>query len=264
MYGFYQARQEDFTCHTTFNNCYPPHLHKQTELIYMIKGKLKSTVDGLETVLSAGDMSICFPNLVHSTQSLGDSQAILIIFDTAFVEAFSNELLKSSPEIPFIKKSCLPESAKSCFNMILQSYTAREDLRISMGYLYLLLAAVLPHLNLISNKKTDLWDTCHLILEYINSHFTEDINLDSISKSLNISKYYISHIFSDKIKTSFPSYLNRCRIDYARNLLRSTSDSITEIGFNSGFNSSRTFYRTFRECYNQSPKEYRDKHFSRS
>jgi len=257
MNGFYQSHQDDFSCRETINNCYPAHLHKQVEIIYVTAGKLKSTINGKETLLLAGDMSICFPNIVHSTESIGNSVAILLIFDIKVVGAFSNELLYYYPEFPFIKKSYISENVKFCFNMILQSCTRKEDVRISIGYLYILLGNLLIHFKLIKNKNLDLQDTCRVLLEFINNHFTEDISLDSLSNSLNISKYYISHIFSGKIRTSFPSYLNRCRIDYAKNILRNTNDSVTQIGFDCGFKSSRTFYRAFKECYHITPMEYR-------
>lgn len=258
MYDFYQLRKEDYSCRETINNCYPAHLHKQVEIIYVINGTLKSTINGQETLLGVGDMSICFPNTVHSTESIGNSKAILIIFDVEFVTAFSNELLKKHPQEPFIKNSCLSDNIQSCIDMMLESSIKKLDLRISAGYLSVLLGNILVTLNLINNKNTDLQDTCRLILNFINYHFTEDISLDSISKALNISKYYISHIFSDKIKSSFPAYLNRCRIDYSKNLLRNTNDSVTKIGFDSGFNSSRTFYRAFKECYKMTPLEFRN------
>jgi len=257
MYGFYQSHQDDFSCRETINNCYPSHLHKQVEIIYVTKGKLKSTINGKESLLLAGDLSICFPNIVHSTESIGNSIAILIIFDAKFIGAYSNELLNFYPEVPFIMKSSISEGMKSNFDGILHSFTSKEDLRISIGYLYIIFGNILIRLNLIKNKNVDLQDTCRVLLEFINNHFTEDISLNSLSNSLNISKYYISHIFSEKIKTSFPSYLNRCRIDYARNLLRNTNDSVTQIGFDCGFNSSRTFYRAFKECYHITPMEYR-------
>jgi len=264
MYGFYQSHQDDFSCRETINNCYPAHLHKQVEIIYIRSGTLKSTINGNETLLLPGDMSICFPNTVHSTESIGESSAILIIFDAKLVGAFSNELLNHYPEVPFIKKDCISESIKSCFDMILHNCTHKQDLRISIGYLYILLGNLSSTLKLIKNKNVDLQDTCRVILEFINNHFTEDISLESLSNSLNISKYYISHIFSEKIRTSFPAYLNRCRIDYAKSLLRNTSDSVTQIGFDCGFNSSRTFYRAFKECYQMTPLEYRKNQINKS
>lgn len=260
MNGFYQLRKEDFFCTETINNCFPAHLHKQAEILYVTKGKLKSTINGKEEILMPGDLSFCFPNSIHSTETIENSTAIMIIFDTAFVEAYSNELLNYYPDVPFMKKNTLPDHIHASFQMLLQSSVNKQDLRISAGYLTIILGNLLSSLFLLHNKNVDLQDTCHVLLAYINDHFTEQISLNSLAKSLNISKYYISHIFSDKIKTSFPCYLNRCRIDYAKHLLRNTNHTITEIGFDCGFNSSRTFYRAFKEYNHMTPKEFICRH----
>lgn len=257
MFGFYQSRNENFYCQQTINNCFPAHLHKQVEILYVKEGNLKSTIDGKETILTPGDISISFPNIVHSTETIDYSKAILVIFDASFVSAFSSELLKFYPQKPFIIKNEFSDIS-SYFDLLLDSYNNHEDPRILAGYLYIILGKINANIQLTSNDNAGLQDTCHLLLKYINNHFTEDISLDTLSKSLNISKYYISHIFSNKIKTSFPAYLNHCRIDYAQNLLLNSDDSVTEIGFNAGFNSSRTFYRIFKESCNMTPSEYRN------
>lgn len=261
MFGFYQSRNENFYCQQTINNCFPAHLHKQVEILYVKEGHLKSTIDGKETILKPGDISISFPNIVHNTETIDYSKAILLIFDSSFVSAFSNELLKFYPENPFIINDGISDYSHY-FDLLLNAYNNHEDSRILMGFLYILLGKINENLQLISNKNADLQNTCHLLLKYINNHFTEDISLDTLSKSLNVSKYYISHIFSNKIKTSFPTYLNHCRIDYAKNLLLNSDDSVTEIGFNAGFNSSRTFYRIFKESCDMTPSEFRERNMN--
>ncbi|MGG4047402.1 helix-turn-helix domain-containing protein [Paenibacillus favisporus] len=40
-------------------------------------------------------------------------------------------------------------------------------------------------------------------------------------------------------------------------LLLSTADPVTEIAFDSGFNSLRSFYRVFKKEYGMTPNEFR-------
>ena len=53
------------------------------------------------------------------------------------------------------------------------------------------------------------------------------------------------------------SYVNGVRLNYAVSLLDSTNKPITEICFESGFESQRTFNRVFKERYKVTPSEYR-------
>lgn len=257
MHCFYQAREEDFIVKKSINNCYPPHIHKQLELLYVISGSIEVTINGNSKLLNSHDLSICFPNLIHSTNTPNNSLVVLIIFDSSLLSLYSNELNNMYPSEPFVINNYNKDINYSVEKML--SYSARlHDYRNYIGHLYNLVSAIISKLTLnLSSQHTRL-DSSRLILEYINNNFTDDICLDSLAGSLNMSKYYISHIFSQKIKMSFTQYLNRCRIDYSRQLLKTTNKSITDIAFECGFNSCRTFFRVFKQLYQITPKEYRE------
>ena len=258
MLSFYQHREENYTSQVSTNNSYPPHLHKQVELIYVTSGTLEVSIDGSDYTLSKGDISICFPNLIHSTKTLHASTEILLIFDVALISDFSNELLKTRPLCPYIQSRNVTKTVINCINELNKCFESATDSRIITGYFCILLGYLLPQLTLIENKGIYDLNACQQILIYIDSHFKEHITLDSLSVSLNISKYYISHIFTSKVKLSFPTYLNIQRARYAKHLLKTTTMSVTEISYDSGFNSSRTFYRVFKELYHITPLQYRE------
>jgi len=57
---------------------------------------------------------------------------------------------------------------------------------------------------------------------------------------------------------SLLEYIHTLRLDYARELLRDRPEAtIEQVAEESGFNTSRTFYRQFREHYGITPAEYR-------
>nr|WP_279538016.1 helix-turn-helix transcriptional regulator [Paenibacillus turpanensis] len=78
-----------------------------------------------------------------------------------------------------------------------------------------------------------------------------------LSKELGISKFLISRIFSDQLHTSFRDYINGRRAALAQMLLQSTTKPVTEIAFDAGFNSLRSFYRAFKKEYGITPNEFR-------
>ncbi|MGN0407016.1 MAG: helix-turn-helix domain-containing protein [Bacteroides sp.] len=255
---FYQNRSEEYCARFTVNNTYPSHLHRQVEMIYVTKGRINVTIDDSSYTLQSGDLSIAFPNHSHSTQSIGNSAAILIIFNPEFADGYLNELTRKKPDVPFIAKSKLPVEVTFAIKNMTDCYAAKKDHRIAQGYLHVILGNILPELDLQLADTGDSVDTCRQIIEYVANHFMNEISLDTMAHDLGLSKYYISHIFSDRIKSSFPAYLGRCRAEHAARLLKTSQMSVTDIGFASGFNSSRTFYRAFREVYGMTPQEYRN------
>jgi transcriptional regulator GlxA family with amidase domain len=97
----------------------------------------------------------------------------------------------------------------------------------------------------------------HRIISYLSEHFQESLTLTELANHLNVSKYYLSRVFSAKLNTNFNKYLNYIRLNYALTLIQSTNYTLTRIRLDSGFESQRTFNRAFMELFHLSPGEYR-------
>ena len=95
------------------------------------------------------------------------------------------------------------------------------------------------------------------ILDQISRRFTENITLQNISEELGYSYQYVSKIFSHRIRTNFKALLNQYRYEYAKQLLTETDKSISEIAFESGFQSIRSFNSVFLFFSNLTPREFR-------
>ena len=75
---------------------------------------------------------------------------------------------------------------------------------------------------------------------------------------------YLGRAMRKHLNTTPSAYINSLRLGYAATLITSSSDSITDICFASGFNSMSQFYALFREKYNMSPLELRQKFSGKS
>lgn len=254
---FYQKRSESCYIKLAKENgtSYSTHIHKEVELFYVKEGKIKMTIGQNTKIMTPGMVSICFPNLPHSVENLGAVVSYPLIFDVSFASDYSNELYNMSPEYPFLDAE-IGSKLESIFFNIDTLVKAHNDSRMIKGYLYQLLGSILNNLVLTGSISTNK-DTCELLLDYINSHYTENITLNSISLALGYNKFYISHLFNDKLNLSFTEYLNNCRIEHSINLLNHSDYSITDICFLCGFNSIRTFYRTFERRFQCTPKQYK-------
>lgn len=93
---------------------------------------------------------------------------------------------------------------------------------------------------------------------YLQNNFTRPITLNDIAQEIGISKNYLSEIFHQELGISPWEYLTRYRISQAKQMLKSTNRSITEIAAASGFDDPAHFSRIFRAHTGQSPKEYRN------
>jgi len=107
--------------------------------------------------------------------------------------------------------------------------------------------------------KSTTSDTIKDIINYCLVNYTQDITLETAAKELHISKYYISHLFMEKLNIGFRDYVNSLRISEACRMLGEPKLSITDIAYASGFNSTRSFNRAFIKHTNMTPSEFRVK-----
>ena len=98
-------------------------------------------------------------------------------------------------------------------------------------------------------------------VEYITEHYSNsDLSLSSVSEYLGIHSSYLSRLFNEARNKSFTTELNEYRIEMARQLLQLTTQSIAEIGFQTGFKSSQNFTRVFKKHMGMPPGQYREQH----
>lgn len=97
------------------------------------------------------------------------------------------------------------------------------------------------------------------LLDYIDKHYAEELNLEEIADSSGFSKYHFSRLFKQYTGFTFCDYLCYRRIKAAELLLSRQDLSITEVALQSGFSSISTFNRIFKQQKKCTPSEYRSK-----
>lgn len=93
---------------------------------------------------------------------------------------------------------------------------------------------------------------------YLNSNFS----LHTLSHELNIPHLRVSGCFSKEIKSTFPEYRNRKRIEYSIQLFKENKHhqmSIEGIAAQCGFKNKSSFYLAFKSEYGMTPSEWMSK-----
>jgi len=112
------------------------------------------------------------------------------------------------------------------------------------------------HIHVVSEKELHV----RRITAWVDEHYQSDITLDNISRSLNVSKYYLSHTFKEITGGTIMKYLMSCRLNHAKRLLEATPKlSVLDVALDSGFKHNSHFSRCFFERVGMTPLEYRKK-----
>ncbi len=100
--------------------------------------------------------------------------------------------------------------------------------------------------------------TIYSVINYIHTHYFEEITLDSLAHDFKVNKYKLSKTFKSVTGFSPIKYLIRCRLENAKQLLRAEV-SIDSVCYETGFNSLSHFSKSFKKQYGISPKSYQMK-----
>ena len=98
------------------------------------------------------------------------------------------------------------------------------------------------------------------IINYINDHFNEKLNLDEISKNAYISKNHLCSYFKKETGITILSYIKNIRLDYAAKLAVTTELKSIEICFACGYGSVSNFLKDFRKRFGVTPMVMRKNH----
>jgi len=102
-------------------------------------------------------------------------------------------------------------------------------------------------------------DYVSYMTDYVRQHFAEPISLKLIGNALSVSPSYLGRLFLNETGMPFSAFLNKFRIQYAKNLLRNTNMKIADIGIAVGFNTTNYFTTIFRKFTDSTPTEYKSK-----
>lgn len=94
---------------------------------------------------------------------------------------------------------------------------------------------------------------------FMQKHYAKPIQLDDVAQAVHISPYHLSHLFPQSTGSTFSEALLRIRIEKAKDLLKDTRLTISDVALETGFNSSSYFTRAFKKWEDMTPTEYRKK-----
>ena len=99
------------------------------------------------------------------------------------------------------------------------------------------------------------------VKDYISKHYTEEIRLADLADLVGMSTTSFSRFFKLRSGKTLSDYVVEMRLGVASRQLVDTTNSVSEICYDCGFNTLSNFNRLFRKYKGCSPTEFREKYF---
>ena len=93
--------------------------------------------------------------------------------------------------------------------------------------------------------------------QLIRQRHRENLSLGDVASEVELSRERLSRLFHETLGITYSEYLVQVRLASARQLLKESDDPITEVAYESGFQSLSQFNRSFAKLEGLSPREFR-------
>ena len=93
--------------------------------------------------------------------------------------------------------------------------------------------------------------------DYIQSHYQQEIRLDTLAKHFRVSRDYLARLFQWRYGISVYEYALQVRMDRACDLLSQTDTVVEDIARQLGYHNTVSFEKAFRFRHGVTPAEYR-------
>ncbi len=243
--------------------CPSKHIHKNYEALLVIKGTANCVIEDKEYALKMGDLVFVSPFQAHSFSVADGGKVICVDIHEHIILTLSQIIEQKRLSNPVFS---LREADSKRFSDELLSIFGEQEVayrRISPVYLrlrvkgifYNLLSVVLERGEWValSAANTVVID----VLQYMSENFRNDISLHDIARDKGYNYQYLSRTFNKVVGINFKKLLNQYRMEYAYSRLQDTNDPFSQIAFESGFQSIRSFNHMCKMIYGKSPLELR-------
>lgn len=252
------------------------HHHDFFEVYFFLSGKVDYLIDSRNYHLLPGDVLLISPLELHHPQFPRGKETAY----ERFVLWINKSLLYSlsSPQTPL--SACFDTSDPHHTNLLRLTPSQQDSIKYLMLSLISetesdaygadlaamsILVSLLVSFNRIAQSNPLRYEEgggrastlVQNVLEYINSHYDENLSVESIASHFFVSKYHLSHEFKRLIGTSVYRYVHQRRLVYAKQMMLDGMPP-TVVSQHSGFKDYANFYRAFKNIYQISPKKYYD------
>lgn len=93
--------------------------------------------------------------------------------------------------------------------------------------------------------------------EFIHRNYSRAIRLENVASEISVSPFHLSRVFKASTGVGFLEYLNRTRVEHAKELLQKKELRIAEVAYMVGFQSLAPFNKAFRQYVGMVPKAFR-------
>jgi AraC-like DNA-binding protein/quercetin dioxygenase-like cupin family protein len=245
------------------------HYHPEYELTLITKGSGKRLVGDNYQNYQAGDLVLLGPDLPHTwvssaTKKKTSVSAVVVQFSDTFIQGFlhlsefraiAGLLAASSHGLAFSSSNLAKEVAQlpdksgvekvTALVHILQKLSEQKPRKLASEYFHA-----------VRGKQNE--KRINIICQYLQKHAVDKVELKKAATLVHLSRSAFCKFFKRATGKTFTDYINDIRIGNVCELLIESDKQISEIAYQTGFDSLTYFNRVFIKKKKVTPRKFRE------
>lgn len=226
------------------------HNHNCFEIVYYVHGEGVSKINGVPYAYKPHTFCIIPPGTPHEEWAITPTELFYIGFD------YDNQL----GELPICLIKDEDESIWESMQLIRSEMGQREPLyeellRLLQKSLVIRLRRAVMDTDMLKAKNSKQY--LEYAINFITSNYSKVIDLVALANSIGYSYDHFRHLFKDIYGVPPKQFILNTRINQAKDILLTTSQSVAVISTLCGFHSCSQFIAIFKKSVGVTPQQYR-------
>lgn len=252
------------------------HWHKELQFCLVTYGKIRFFVEEQNFLLDTGDGIFINSSYLHMARPEGDPDSSYICLDVhpRLLSGFAGSAMENKyihpmmedPAASFLVLRFSEPWHKIILDQIETVYNADEKKEfgyefVIMSALYRMFAEMTSHRPAAISpaaRKSHSNEAAQRILSFITDHYSEKITLSDIASFASFAESECCRIFKRYTDETIFNYLKDYRLEQSTRLLLTTDQSVSDIAYNCGFQSTSYYIKAFRTQFHMTPRKYRE------
>lgn len=244
---------------------YRPHIHEEFEFIYIIQGKIKAKINGVDIEAKKGDVYFVQPGQQH--EEFSESEFVSFYYIKCFIHRLDSKVAYITSDINNQKFTPKGTNFKRIFDSIFEEVSKKN-----IGYWQVVEAQTMELicnvLRMFSKPNTFNYLKEESLKPAFNNRIINDavevikvnerrfLSVKELADKVSVSESYLYAIFKKHLNVSPEKYMMEIKMDQAKLMLVNTDMSVKNIANYYGFDDSH-FSKVFKKMFDVTPLEYR-------
>ncbi len=222
------------------------------DFTFVLSGKLVYVIDGVRRTIPAGCAVFFHPGSVRIREPIFEDIDKLDYFSINF---FTDEVFDLPPVI-YDCVTPLVQSSLDIIDLIYNSYSSNieERIELEISQLIFSLKELRQNSNTLSTTKYSN-PKIQAITSYIDTHLTEKLTLEKISKHVSLTSSYCATLMKRETGMSVFDYIIQKRMELAEKYVLKGEKSLNEIAKICGYNDYGYFSKHYKRVLGYSPSK---------